>query len=423
MKSISFQSPVYRPCLNKNIIEVSFLLQTFIVSPFLSVLLAVYLIYCKRHVKLSVMIVVAFYGLVGYTFLPIASMDITRHYSNFEELTNVNSFSDFIFYQSLSEKPDLALDFIFWGIGKLINTHQIVGFVGAACYYGLGLGVLLNWRKNLHSKSSFNNFLLPSLMFLALAQVTEFSGMRQGNAILLFLLIVTIPDERLEVGKKCFCLIFPCLLHFSMYPLWILYICSCFLNYRVLIIISICLLMSFFFFLPLMSFLMTLLSSLGSIGSAISAKIDDYLFQGEVEVALYSGSILRFYIILLMILVFPIIAFKLNKMRRQFPSFILHLHYWGILFFSYLIFSSSSFVLSRNLMMFKMFGILYFTYALFSCHLGKYFRRLLICMCLLVVLSGPFSLILGKEYRVLNPKIFYSNIIELLSIKTLPGGY
>lgn len=407
----------------KNMIEEFFLFAVFLLNPFLSVLLSIFFIYMERHIKLCFTIFTLFWGLIGYTYLPIYSMDITRHNLTFEELKLIDSFSEFLIFQSMSEKPDFALDFVFWGIGKWVDTHQIVGFIGAICYYGLGLRILLNWRFQLKSDLPFYNFLLPFIMFLALAQVTEFSGMRQGNAILLFLLIVTIPDERLEVGKKCFCLIFPCLLHFSMYPLWILYICSCFFNYRVLIMISICLLMGFFFFLPLMSVLMTFLSSLGGIGSGISAKINDYLFQGEVEVALYSGSILRFCIILLMILFFPIIAFKLNKMRRQFPPFILRLHYWGILFFSYLIFSSSSFVLSRNLMMFKMFGILYFTYALFSCHLEKYFRRLLICMCLLVALSGPFSLILGKEYRVLNPKMFYSNIIELLSIKTLPGGY
>lgn len=417
---------VYRPCFNKSsIIDFFLLLFTFIVSPFLSVLLAVYFIYCKRHVKLSVMIVVAFYGLVGYTFLPIASMDITRHYSSFEELTNVNSLSDFIFYQSLSEKPDLALDLIFWGISKLINTHQIVGFIGAACYYGLGLGILLNWRKNLYSKSSFNNFLLPSLMFLAMAQITEFSGMRQGNAILLFLYIITFSDEKISSLKKCVLLIFPCLLHFSMYPLVFLYICTCLFSRKYLFAISIFMLISFFFFIPLMSLLMNFLATLGGVGAGIAGKIEDYIFGGEVEVKLYSGSILRFYVIILMMSIFPFIALSVDKMREQLPNFILRFHYWGILFFSYTLFTASSYVLSRNMMMFKMFGVLYFTYVLFSCsyHFTKHLQRLLACLCLIIALSGPFSMWLGLEYRVLNPVMFYSNIFKILSTNTLPEGY
>lgn len=426
MKGISSQSSVYHPQLNKsNIIEFFLLLLTFIVCPFLSVLLAVYLIYCKRHIKLSAMIVVAFYGLVGYTFLPIASMDITRHYSSFEELTNVSSFSDFIFFQSLSEKPDLALDFIFWGIGKLIKTHQIVGFVGAACYYGFGLGVLLNWRKNLHSKSSFNNFLLPSLMFLAMAQITEFSGMRQGNAILMFLYIITFPDDKISSIKKCVLLIFPCLLHFSMYPLALLYICTCLFSRKYLFTISILMLISFFFFIPLMSLLMNLLATLGGVGAGIAEKIEDYIFGGEIEAKLYSGSILRFYVIILMMLIFPFIALSVDKLRVQLPNFVLRFHYWGILFFSYTLFTASSYVLSRNMMMFKMFGVLYFTYALYSCsyYFNKHLQRLLACLCLGIALSGPFSMWLGLEYHVLNPVMFYSNIFNILSTNTLPEGY
>lgn len=408
---------------NRSVFEIMLLIFLFLLSPFIAVLLSVYFIYANRHIKVSSVIFVLFWGLIGYTYLPFDSMDITRHNLSFEELKSIESMLEFITYESLSEKPDFALDLIFWGIGKLVKTHQIVGFIGAICYYGLGLCILLNWRTQLKSKSPFYNFLLPLFIFLALAQVTEFSVMRQGNAILLFLFIITIPDERLSVKKKSLLLIFPCLLHFSMYPIAILYICSCFFNYRVLMMLSFLLFAGFFFFLPLMSLIMDFLSSLGGIGSGISKKIDVYLFEGEVDAALYSGSVLRFYIILLMLCIFPFVAFRLNKTLKQFPSFMLHLHYWGILFFSYLIFSSSSYIFARNIMMFKMFGILYFTYAIFSCNLGKYLQRLLICLCLLIALSGPFSLILGEEYRVLNPRMFYSNVIDLLSIKTLPEGY
>lgn len=405
--------------------EIIFLIFLFLLSPFIAVLLSIYFIYADRHIKESSVIFILFWGLIGYTYLPFDSMDITRHNLSFEQLKSIDSLLEFITYQSMSEKPDIALDIVFWGIGKWIKTHQIVGFLGAICYYGLGLGILLHWRENLRSKSSFNNFLLPLLMFLAMAQVTEFSVMRQGNATLLFLYIITFSDEKISSLKKCMLLIFPCLIHFSMYPLALLYIFTCIFNRKYLFIISIFMLVSYFFFIPLMSLLMDLLAGLGGIGAGISEKIDDYIFGGEVEVKLYSGSVLRFYVIILMMLFFPFIAFRVDRMREKLPKFILHFHYWGILFFSYTLLTSSSYILSRNMVMFKMFSVLYFTYALFSCsyYFSRHLQRLLVCLCLIIALSGPFSMWLGEEYRVLNPEIFYSNVINILSIKTLPEGY
>lgn len=201
----------------RKIIDVCILFLLFCISPFLAALLSLYLIYRKRYVKLGVYIIIIFWGLVGYTFLPADNMDITRHNLNFENLQNISSLQEFIIYQSLSEKPDFILDLVFWETGKFIKSHQVVGFIGAFCYYGLGLGLLLHWREQLHTKSSFNNFILLILMFLALAQVTEFSGMRQGNAILLFLFIITIPDEQLSIKRNAslycclVCCIFQCI--------------------------------------------------------------------------------------------------------------------------------------------------------------------------------------------------------------------
>lgn len=410
-------------CRKNNVINVCLLCIIFVLFPFLATLLALYFLCYKRYVKIGVIVVISFFGLVGYTFLPTNTMDITRYNLTFEALRNVDTFVDFIFYQSLSKNPDFILDFVFWGLGKWINTHQIVGLLGAVCYYGLGLMTLLNWREQLQTRSPFNNFILPILMFLALAQVTEFSGMRQGNAILLFLFIITIPDMRLSAYKKCICLIFPCLLHFSMYPIVLFYVCTCFLRRRILLTISLSLSVSFGCFSSLMASLMNILNSFGWIGAGLALKIDSYMFEGEIQAALYSGSGLRFYVILLMMFVFPFIAFGVDKKRNQIPQFILRLHYWGILFFSYILLTCSSYILSRNIMLFKMYGILYFTFALFSCHLGRYTRQLIFSLCLLVILSGPLSNWLAKEYRVLNPELFYSNVVHLLSITTRLEGY
>lgn len=74
-------------------------------------------------------------------------------------------------------------------------------------------------------------------------------------------------------------------------------------------------------------------------------------------------------------------------------------------------------------MMFKLLIVLYVVYALYTFAFKWYLKRLLICLCLIVCISGPFSFILGREYRTLNFSLFTSNIIELLSIKTNPEGY
>lgn len=395
----------------------------FILNPFVSSILALFSLYYRVNIKSSYFIIVLFCGLFGYTFLPHYTMDITRHYIAFDLFKDVDSFSDFILLESTNEKPDFALDFLYWIIGKYVKKHQIVGFLGAVIYYGLGLSILLRWRKQLLIKSSLCNFLIPFLMFCALAQVTEFNGMRQGNAILLFLFIITIPNETISLYKKYFLLLLPCVLHFSMYPIVLLYIFASYLSYRYILIITFFLLISFPVFTPFMVFLKHFLLLFGSIGMGISDKIDAYLFEGDIEAGLYSGSVIRFIVILIMMFIYPFVTVAINKKRKAFPTHILYIYYWGMLFFAYMIFTSSSFILSRNIMMFKMFSIIYFSYILFSINLNRVVRSILFLICVIVIVSGPFSLFLSYEYKVVNPKLFFYNVFDLLSIETSPIGY
>ena len=74
-------------------------------------------------------------------------------------------------------------------------------------------------------------------------------------------------------------------------------------------------------------------------------------------------------------------------------------------------------------MIFKFLIVLYIVYALYTFTFEWYLKRVLLCLCFIVCISGPFSFILGKEYRVLNFSLLTSNLVELLEVKTNPEGY
>ncbi len=394
----------------------------FIVYPFVAFLSGVFFLSKGQEKVLSFIIITSFFGLLGYSFLPINTMDITRHYVFFESLKEVFTFSDFILYEGTSEKPDFFLDIIYWFLGKCIDTHQIVGFIGAASYFGLSLGVICHWCRLTHVESS-KSFILLFFMFLALMPVYEFSGMRQGNANMLFLFLITMPDrERIKV-KQMFLLILPCLIHFSLYPIVILYICACYMNRKKIFILVSCLIIGFFFFLPFMKWFQNQCLSMGAIGAGIAMKIEDYLFSGEVEAKLYSGSVIRFGMTLFLLFIFPALLYLTDRIRKSYSSVILRFHYFSMLFFSYIILTSSSYILSRNLMLFKFIAAMYIIHLLYSVSLQLQFRRLLYCLSLIVCISGIFSCYLGKEYRSVNPVLFGPNLFHILNVETLPEGY
>ena len=203
------------------------LLLCFTLNPFVAFCFSLYLLAKRRWIFISSLVFILFSGLFGYTFLPAYNMDITRHYMIYEELTNIGSLADFVFYESLQDKPDFLLDMVYWWLGKFVNTHQIVGFIGAVFYYGLMLGVIRHFCiifvNEDKAKAAFFYLLF---LFLALTTIYEFSGMRQGNAILLFLFIITIPENKISEKCRALLLVLPGLLHFSLYPIVLLYLCT-----------------------------------------------------------------------------------------------------------------------------------------------------------------------------------------------------
>lgn len=398
------------------------LILLFIVYPFVAFLSAVLFLSKGQEKILSFIIITSFFGLLGYSLLPVNTMDITRYYVFFESLKEVSSFSDFILYEGMSEKPDFFLDIIYWLLGKCVNTHQIVGLLGAVSYFGLSLGVIRHWWRLAYVGSS-KFFILLFFMFLALMPVYEFSGMRQGNANMLFLFLITMPDrERIKV-KQMFLVLFPCLIHFSLYPIVILYICACYMNRKKIFVLVSCLILGFFFFLPFMKWVQNQCLTMGAIGTGIAEKIEDYLFSGEVETKLYSGSVIRFGMTLFLLFIFPALLYMADRLRKSYSPVMLRFHYFSMLFFSYTLFSSSSYILSRNLMLFKFIAVMYVVHLLYAVSLKLQFRRLLYYLSLIICISGVFSCYLGREYRTVNPALFRPNLFYILNVETQPEGY
>lgn len=398
------------------------LILLYIVYPFVAFVSAVCFLSKGQEKVLSFIIIISFFGLLGYSLLPVDTMDITRHYVFFESLKEVFSFSDFLLYEGMSEKPDFFLDIIYWLLGKCVGTHQIVGFIGAASYFGLSLGVIRHWCRLTNVEFS-TFFILLFFMFLALMPIYEFSGMRQGNANMLFLFLITMPNREKVKIKQILLLLFPCLIHFSLYPIVILYICGCYLSRRKIFILVSCLIIGFFFFLPLMKWFQNQCLSMGTIGIGIAMKIEDYLFSGEMEAKLYSGSVIRFGITLFLLFIFPALLYMADRLRNSYSPVMLRFHYFSLLFFSYTIFTSSSYILSRNLMLFKFIAVMYVIHLLFSVSLKRQLKRLLYCLSLIICISGVCSCYLGREYRTVNLTLFCPNLFYIMNVETQPEGY
>ena len=400
----------------------------FILNPFVAFCFSLYLLAKQKYVSICSFICICFAGLFGYTFFPASNMDITRHYVTYDDLTNIVSFSDFIFYESLVEKPDFLIDLVYWLVGKIIDTHQVIGFLGASLYYGLMFGVIKHCCSLFtnNKRQTYNFFLFLLLSFLSLTIIYDFSVMRQGNAILLFLFIITIPSYRISELKRVLLLLLPCLLHFSLYPIVFLYLCTYILKRRTIFMLFVCMILCYFFFPIIMHTAMNVCNSVGGPFAGVAEKIDLYMFNGKLSVLLFSGSRIRFVLtIFLFIFIFPILVYLIEKKSTNIfsNSLLSRFHYFSILFAGYLIMSSSTYILSRNLVLFKFIIGIYLMNVVFTLPLKEYLKNFLLGVTVGIWLLGIVSFYHGRDYRCINTTLFYSNIFNILAVKTNPAGY
>lgn len=216
---------------DKTILFASCIIFLFIANPFLGALYALYNLSKRQYTAISFAIAVCFAGLYGYTFLPYSNDDITRHYIIFSKLTSVTSISDLLLYETLSFKPDFLIDIFYYVIGRFSDNHQFVGMLGSSMYYGLLLGVCINWLNQSHADNYEKAFWTIILCMLALTPTNEFCGMRQGNANAMLLFFITWPKfYSFKNYIRILLVILPCLLHFSILPLSLLYLLASTIN-------------------------------------------------------------------------------------------------------------------------------------------------------------------------------------------------
>jgi hypothetical protein len=400
-----------------------FALILFLISPFIGCMFSLYNISKNRFVNISYVLVVLFAGLYGYTYLPYSNDDITRHYQLFKTISSLDTFSDFVLYQAVSFKPDFLIDYLYWIVGHFSDNHQLVGFLGSAMYYGLLLAIIRNWL-GLFSQTHYGPaFWCAILSMLALIPTNEFCGMRQGNANALLLFFITWPKfYNFPKLVRILLLILPCLLHFSIFPYILIFVLASNINSKKAVLLSAAMALSCIFVVPVMQSLMGVLPKLGTIGVGIAMKIDEYMFDGDIENLLYSGSRLRFYFIVLLIAISPFMFNLIRKAKSEDKNFDTFIRF-TYLTLGYLVFTSPTFILSRSLMIFKLIACLLISYLAFSSTVSTKNNQLYKIITYTLIFSGVIYLIQAQEYRVINPAIFYLPLPELLQIETDIYGY
>lgn len=397
------------------------LLGLFVLNPFLACIYSLYCLSIGRHKHLSVFVVLSFAFLYGYTYHPFETDDLIAHNVIFSQLQNVTSLSEFITYESLNQKPDFLLDYLYWIFGYISHTHQVVGALGATVYYGCMLAVILHWLSIVNVGKSKVAFFILLFMFLAMSPPNEFSGMRQGNANMLFLAIITWPD--ISMGKRRIWLLLPPIIHFSLIPIVALYYIFSKFQRQKATIVCVVLCLSFFLWESLLHTISVFLPKFGVLGVGLVTKINSYASSGISDggTLLYAGSRLRFYLQIVLFLIFPLIIKKIYSYRIS--EHLKEYFIFSIIFWGYMILTSQTHILARTLMLFKFMVCLDLLYIAYSHLIPVEKRSVFKYICLVIVLLGPIFVIQAVEYRVWNPILITGNLISILSTSTNFAGY
>ncbi|WP_280764323.1 MULTISPECIES: EpsG family protein [unclassified Parabacteroides] len=369
----------------------------------------------KRY---NIFISALFWGLFGYLFIPEIMMDITRHYEVFDQLIYISSFSDFFIWTTASKKPDYLMYFICWILGRFGFGKQSLGFVSAfvfyyALYY-LALKISDILRKKYHSKN-IDPIVFVILPFLALVSLYWFSGIRQCNAIILFLLALICYYDGSRTKLLFFCSL-TTLLHFSMWPFVLFLIVAIYLPPRLIYLISFCLLLISPFFIVIVQELSEIFGFIGGFGEIMSGMIDAYIFSLEGDNVLYGGAALRWYMQWAIFFVSIPLWFFANKRFKYLDNEFYKIHYFYLLVLAYMFFSlfGSLQIFTRALDLLKFLFFMYTFYVLVHIPFKNIYKAPLYLFILIITLAGFFSIFVGKEYKTFYPKLVYMNVYQIL---------
>lgn len=399
----------------------SLLIFSFIVSPFLTSLLAFFLCMYGFDRKFNTLLLACFGGLFGYTFIPGESFDIIRHEELFAKFLTLD-FSQFVIYEFSSSKPDFLIELIYWFVGRFIANSQIVGFVSAFFFYYLMLLVIENSLKNIICRGTPYIYFFCFVIFIAVTVTWQFSGVRNGNAVLLFMYLITNNIDYLK-RKNQLLLLLPGIVHFSLLPICLLYILCIFLKMKYLQYISVIFILSAPFILLILSSLYGILDSFGGVGHFFAAKIDSYVIDGT-DASMYTGAGFRYYLVAIpMLILFPFIWFSANKSSCNNGVRESRYHHFSILFFSYVLCFSMTYAFSRNLLLYVYLFSVYFLSFLYLKKCNMLLKRFVFLFLLYTCLSIIPSLYMGKEYRCINPVLFMGNLHTILTTKVTENDY
>ena len=393
----------------------------FLIYPLAGVCMALYLMPCSKYRFSLSLLAGLFGGLLGYTYLPSDAMDITRHFITFKLLLNVKSWDDFLLFETLSQKPDGLFDFLYWMIGHVSDSHQWVGFLSGFLFYFFSVLVLVVWHDVI--RATRGEFLFLCGVFLALSCVYTFNGVRNGNAVVIFMYIVVLQAREYR-ARRLWWLVLPCIMHFSMYPVVALYLLAIKCRFRTAKKISVFLILLFPFFQMAASFLSDLLMGFGGTMANIGGKIDRYLSGEEGKGALmYMGSSLRYYVICTLTVLIPLLYSIYNSLYKKQTAVLQLFFRFSVLFYGYLVFSITTFVFARNILLLSYLLILWLSLVYKSGSVSVNSRKFVYGVLIVTFLSGLPSFITAKEYRVVNSKLFTSNIVTLFKVQTQITGY
>lgn len=165
-----------------------------------------------------------------------------------------------------------------------------------------------------------------------------------------------------------------------------------------------------------------ILPKVGAVGIGIAAKINDYMFNGELDNLLYSGSRLRFYLIILLMSITPLMLNKIRKCISEDTDSGVFIKF-AYLTFGYVIFTAQTFVLSRTLMIYKFIICLLLCFLTFNKSVDVKTRNKYHLLDYVIIIGGMIFVIQAMEYRVINMQLFTSSLPTILSITTDPAGY
>ena len=400
------------------------LLAMFLISPFVSSILAFLCLALNIETKICRIIVGLFFGLYGYLFIPAFDFDLVRHYEYFESYIG-KSIGEFIYLIASNSRPDVLLYSLYWFLGLFYENPQIVGFIGAFPFYFLMLLSIDNiFKSYLYEKRRMLSYLILISVFMSLTVPWTFSTMRNGNAIILFVYLATRERNNRLFLQDCLLFILPGLIHFSLFPISALYILAKYSGMTFIKILSFIMIISFPFIESLLVLLYNILGVIGGIGYFIAAKINSYIIVGT-DVNFYTGSSFRYYfaVLPLLIIVIPLwLYIDRCKLVGNNKNIVL-LHKLTLLVFSFSLCMVKTYMFARIHLLFIYIFPVYMYVMMYNKFVNRGVRKALAFSMIYLSISFLPSLILGREFRGINPKLFYSNLFTILDTRVEPEEY